>query len=45
MDKKEIRRRIKAQKAALTEDYILEYSARVTELFTAQSFYRDAQVL
>ena len=24
MDKKEIRRRIKAQKAALTEDYILE---------------------
>lgn len=45
MDKKEIRKRIKAQKAALTEDFILEYSARVTELFTAQPFYRDAQVL
>ena len=45
MDKKEIRARMKAQKAALTPDYVADYSARVTERFTAQPFYRDAKVL
>ncbi len=45
MDKKEIRAMIRARKKALTEEDILDYSARVTELFTAQPFYRDAKVL
>ena len=45
MDKKEIRALIKAQKAALTEDYVRDYSARVTERFCAQDFYRSAPVL
>ena len=45
MDKKEIRAQMRARKAALTEDYAEEYSARVTELFAAQPFYREAQAL
>ena len=45
MDKKEIRALMRSKKAALTEQYVAEYSERVTELFTAQPFYRDAQVL
>ena len=45
MEKKEIRALIRAQKAGLTAEYVEEYSARVTERFVAQSFYRDAQAL
>ena len=45
MDKKEIRALMRAKKAALSRDFVEEYSARVTENFTAQPFYRDAQVL
>ena len=45
MDKKEIRAAIKAKKAALTPAFVEEYSARVTEKFCAQAFYRDAQAL
>ena len=45
MDKKEIRAMIKARKAALTPEFVADYSARVTEKFCAQDFYRDAQVL
>ena len=45
MDKKEIRALMRSKKAALTEQYVAAYSERVTELFTAQPFYRDAQVL
>ena len=45
MDKKEIRARIKAQKAALTPAFVAEYSQKVTELLCAQDFYRDANVL
>ena len=45
MDKKEIRKLMKARKAALTEEYVADYSARVTERFIAQPFYRDAKAL
>ena len=45
MDKKEIRALIRAQKKALTPEYVADYSARVTERFCAQDFYRDAQAL
>ena len=45
MEKKEIRALMRAEKAALSREYVEEYSARVTEKFTAQPFYRDAQVL
>lgn len=45
MDKKEIRARMRVQKAALTKESVEDYSRRVTERFCAQPFYRDAQVL
>ena len=45
MDKKEIRALIRARKAALTAEYVQAYSARVTERFTAQPFYREARTL
>ena len=45
MDKKAIRAMIKAKKAALTPAFVRAYSRRVTKLFTAQPFYRDAKVL
>ena len=45
MDKREIRTYIRACKAALTPESVETYSARLTELFTAQEFFRDAQVL
>ena len=45
MDKKEIRALMRAKKAALTPAYVADYSARVTQAFTSQPFYRDAQVL
>ena len=45
MEKKEIRAMIKAQKAALTPAFVADYSQRVTELFCAQDFYRNAKVL
>ena len=45
MDKKEIRALMRAQKAALTPEFVEDYSARVTERFVAQPFYRDAKAL
>ncbi len=45
MDKNAIRAMIKEKKAALTPAFVRAYSRRVTKLFTAQPFYRDAQVL
>ena len=45
MDKKAIRALMRTQKAALPKEYVEDYSRRVTEVFTAQPFYRAAQVL
>ncbi len=45
MDKKEIRALMRSKKAALAPDYVAEYSARVTEAFAAQPFYRDARAV
>ena len=45
MDKKAIRAQMRSKKAALDPQFIAEYSARVTEQFVAQPFYRDAPVL
>ncbi len=45
MDKKEIRALMRSKKAALTPEFVEEYSARVTERFVAQPFYRDARTL
>jgi 5-formyltetrahydrofolate cyclo-ligase len=45
MDKKEIRAMIKARKAALTPEYVADYSARVTERFCAMREYREAQAI
>ena len=42
MDKKEIRALMRAKKAALTPEFVADYSARVTDKFTAQDFYREA---
>ena len=36
---------IKAKKAALTPEFVADYSARVTEVFCAQDFYRRAKAL
>lgn len=45
MDKQKIRALMRAKKAALTREFVEDYSRRVTEAFTAQPFYRDAQTL
>ena len=45
MDKKKIRSYIKACKAALVPESVALCSDRLTELFAAQDFYRDAKVL
>ena len=45
MDKKEIRALMRSKKAALDKQFVEDYSARVTERFTAQPFYREAKVL
>ena len=45
MEKKEIRALMKARKAALTPEFVAGYSLRVTELFCAQDFYREAQAI
>ncbi len=43
MDKKEIRALMKARKAALTPEFVADYSRRVTERFCAQPFYQEAR--
>ena len=45
MDKKEIRALMRSKKAALDQQFAEEYSARVTQRFVAQPFYREAKVL
>ncbi len=45
MDKKEIRALMRSQKAALTKDFVADYSRRVTERFVSQPFYQYAKVL
>ena len=45
MEMKEIRALIKAQKAALTPEFVEEYSRRVTDALCAQDFYRDAPAI
>jgi len=43
MDKKEIRKQIKERKATLSEKYIADYSAQLSELAAAQECYREAK--
>ena len=44
-EKRAIRAAIKAQKAALTPEFVEDYSRRVTELFCARPEYEAAQVI
>ncbi|MBE6997846.1 MAG: 5-formyltetrahydrofolate cyclo-ligase [Ruminococcaceae bacterium] len=45
MEKKEIRALMRRQKQALTEDFVADYSRRVTQRFTALPEYERARVL
>jgi len=45
MNKKELRARIRAQKRAMTEEEIVEKSARLGELFLASDAYKNAKTV